>query len=54
VAKYSRLTAAMKATTQRNNDKNSLVKPLANDIKPDAVNTTKINQSVIFKPRASI
>ena len=26
----------------------------AKDIKPDALNTTKINQSAIFKPRASI
>lgn len=53
VAKYSRLTAAIKATTHKNNDKNSLVNPLAKDIKPDAVKTTKINQSVIFRPRAS-
>ena len=26
----------------------------AKDIKPDAVNTTKINQSATFKPKASI
>ena len=44
----------MKANTHKNNDKNSLVKPLAREINPDAVKTIKINQSAKFKPRASI
>ena len=44
----------MKEKTQRNNDRNSLVKPLAKDIRPEATRTTSIAQSVIFKPRASI
>ena len=54
VAKYSRLTAAIKATTHKNKDKNSFVKPLAREIRPEAVNTTNINQSVALSPRASI
>jgi hypothetical protein len=40
VAKYSRLTAAIKATTHKNKDRNSFVKPLAREIRPEAVNTT--------------
>jgi hypothetical protein len=54
VAKDSRLTAATKATIHKNNERNSLVKPLAKEIRPDAVKTIKINQSAIFRPKASI
>ena len=53
VAKYSKLIAAIKAAIQRNNDKNSLVKPLDNDITPEAIKITKIAQSVKFNPKAS-
>ena len=37
VAKYSKLTAAIKATTHKNKDKNSFVKPLAKEepLKPN-------------------
>ena len=54
VARCSRDRAAIKEKTQRKSDKNSRVKPLAKDIKPDATRTTSIAQSVMFKPRASI
>ena len=53
VAKYSRLIAAMKAAIQRNKDKNSFVKPLVKEITPEATKTITINQSAIFKPKAS-
>ena len=53
VAKYSRLIAAIKAANQRNSDKNSFVKPLAKEITPEATRTISINQSAIFKPKAS-
>ena len=45
VARYSRLIAAMNAANHKNNDKNSVVKPLEKEIIPEAINTTKINQS---------
>ena len=35
------------------NDKNSFVNPLENEINPDATNTTRMNQSAKFNPRAS-
>ena len=34
-------------------DKNSFVNPLEKDINPDATNTTRMNQSAKFNPRAS-
>ena len=40
--------------THKNNDKNSLTKPLENEIIPDDINITKINQSAAFNPKASI
>ena len=36
VTKYSKLTDTIKANTHKNNDKNSLTKPLDKDIKLDA------------------
>ena len=52
-AKNSRLIAATNAASHRNNDKNSLVKPLDKDITPEAIKITKIDQSVKFNPKAS-
>ena len=53
VAKNSRLIAATNAASHRNNDKNSLAKPLDKDITPEAIKITKIDQSVKFNPKAS-
>ena len=53
VAKNSKLIAAIKAATHRNKDKNSFVNPLEKEIKPEAIKTTRINQSAKFKPKVS-
>ena len=53
VARYSRLIAAINAATHKKSDKNSFVNPLEKDINPDATNTTRMNQSAKFNPRAS-
>ena len=37
----------------KNNERNSLVKPLENEISPEAISTMIINQSAKFKPKAS-
>ena len=53
VARNSRLIAAINAATHKNKDKNSLVKPLVNEIIPEAIKTTKIIQSAGFNAKAS-
>ena len=53
VAKNSRLIAAINAAIHKNKDKNSLVKPLVNEIIPEAIKTTKINQSAGFNSKAT-
>ena len=52
VAKYSRLTAAIKATTHKNKDKNSFVKPLAREIRPEIARSS--GQKSQFSPTAAI
>ena len=53
VARYSRLIAPINAATHKNKDKNSFEKPLVNEIIPEAIKTTKINQSAGFNSKAS-
>ena len=53
VARCSKLIAAMNAAAHKNNERNSLVKPLENEISHEAMSTMIINQSAKFKTKAS-
>ena len=53
VAKNSKLIAAIKAAIHKKSDRNSFANPLEKDISPDAIRTTRINQSAKFNPKAS-
>ena len=53
VAKNSKLIAAIKAAIHKKSDRNSFANPLEKDINPDAIRTTRINQSAKFNPKAS-
>ena len=49
----SKPTAAKKAKTHNNNDKNSFVKPLNNEMIPEEPITNNITRSVTLRPRVS-